>query len=44
MRVRENLAALSERTWNVRRCLEDGEFAEKLKADIKLADPISRLR
>lgn len=44
MRIRENLAALSERTWNVRRCLEDDQFAEKLKTVMKLADGISRLR
>jgi len=44
MRMRENLAALSERTWNVRRCLDDGQAAERIKAVTKLADSISRLR
>jgi hexosaminidase len=36
-RVRENLAAMSERTWNIRRYAEDEEFREKLDAILPLA-------
>ena len=36
--IKENLAALSERTWNIRRYAEDSEFREKLNAILPLAD------
>ena len=40
--IKENLAALSERTWNIRRYAEDGEFREKLNAVLPLADAMCR--
>lgn len=36
--IKENLAALAERTWNIRRYAEDSEFREKLNAILPLAD------
>ncbi len=35
--LKENLAALAERTWSIRRYAEDGEFREKLNAILPLA-------
>ena len=37
-RVKENLAALSERTWNIRRYATDAQFKEKLSEILPLAD------
>jgi len=39
--AREKLAALSERTWNIRRYLEDGEFRAKLDSLLPLARVLS---
>ena len=38
--VEENLAALAERTWNIRRFAEDSEFRAKLDYILELADRI----
>lgn len=40
--VRENLAALSERTWTVRRLVEDDEFQARLERLIPLAEKLAR--
>lgn len=40
-RVRDNLAAMAERTWNVRRYAEDEEFEEKLVAVRRLAERLA---
>ena len=39
--VRENLPALAERTWTVRRRLEDSEFRAKLESTMKIAEKIA---
>ena len=39
-RVKENLAALSERTWNIVRYLEDDEFRTKLYHVLRRADKL----
>lgn len=39
-RVKENLAALSERTWNVRRYATDEQFREKLEVLLPLVDKL----
>ena len=41
--VREKLAALSERTWNIRRYAEDEEFKEKLDAVLPIARALTAL-
>ena len=38
--VRENLAALSARTWNIRRYEDDEQFREKLNAILPLVDKL----
>ena len=40
--IRENLAALSERTWRKRRYAEDSEFREKLSAILPIAEKLCR--
>lgn len=39
--VRENLAALAERTWNVRRYADDEQFREKLEYVLELAKTLA---
>jgi hexosaminidase len=40
-RIRENLAALSERTWNIRRYATDAQFHEKLSNILPLTEKLS---
>ena len=40
-RIRENLAALSERTWNIRRYTTDAQFYEKLSGILPLTEKLS---
>ena len=40
--IRENLAALSERTWSVRRLVEDDEFRARLERLLPLAEKLAR--
>jgi hypothetical protein len=40
--IRENLAALSERTWRIRRYTEDGKFREKLTCILPIAEKLCR--
>ena len=42
--IKENLAALSERTWNIRRYDEDAEFREKLNAILPIADRMLKVK
>ena len=38
--IKENLAALSERTWRIRRYVEDSEFRERLSHVLPIADKL----
>ena len=40
--IRENLAAVSERTWNIRRYAEDSQFRDKLEHILPLARKFAR--
>ena len=40
-RIRENLAAFSERTWNIRRFVTDEQFGEKLECLLKMAKKLA---
>lgn len=44
IRVKQNLSALSERTWTVRRYCEDEQFEKKLKTVLPLLDKIQQTR
>ncbi len=39
--IRKNLAALSERTWNIRRYADDNQFESKLEAVLPLAEKLA---
>lgn len=40
--IKEKLPALCERTWSVRRCLEDAEFGDRLQKLLVIADAVIR--